>query len=203
VKNVLILFAHPTLERSRINKNLLTAADGLEKVTVRDLYELYPDLEIRVKDEQAALREHDVIVFQHPFYWYSVPPILKQWQDLVLEHGWAYGADGHQLDGKITLHAITAGGPQLGYTREGFNRHTVREFLAPWEATAHLCRMRFLAPYVVHGTHKLEPRELAPFVADYRRLLIALRDERLELERAESAENLQGELDAMIGGEPR
>jgi glutathione-regulated potassium-efflux system ancillary protein KefG len=189
-RNVLILFAHPALERSRINRRLLEATKGLEKVSVRDLYELYPDLEISIKSEQAALREHEVIVFQHPFYWYSVPPILKQWQDLVLEHGWAYGARGHQLDNKLTMHAITAGGPQAIYSPEGFNKHTVREFLAPWEMTANLCRMKFLAPFVVHGTHQLKPEEISPLVDDYRRLLIALRDETLDLERAAAAPSI-------------
>jgi glutathione-regulated potassium-efflux system ancillary protein KefG len=187
----LILFAHPALEKSRINRRLIGAASGLEGVHVRDLYELYPDLEIDVKREQAAAREHDVLVFQHPFYWYSVPPILKQWQDWVLEHGWAYGAHGHALDGKITFNALTAGGPEATYQREGFNRYTVRELLAPWEATAALCRMRYLAPFVVHGTHRLAgPDELTPYVDDYRALLIALRDDRLDLEAAAKAERI-------------
>ncbi|MDF7639407.1 NAD(P)H-dependent oxidoreductase [Lactobacillus sp. ESL0791] len=26
---------------------------------------------------------------QFPFYWYSCPPLLKKWEDDVLEHGWA------------------------------------------------------------------------------------------------------------------
>ena len=41
-----------------------------------------------------------MIVFQHPVYWYSSPAILKEYQDLVLEYGFAYGHDGHALDGK-------------------------------------------------------------------------------------------------------
>jgi glutathione-regulated potassium-efflux system ancillary protein KefG len=197
-RNILVLFAHPALERSRINRHLLSATAGLEKVSVRDLYELYPELDIDVKSEQAALREHEVIVFHHPFYWYSVPPMLKQWQDLVLEHGWAYGAKGHALDGKLTLHVITSGGPEAAYAEGGFNRFTVRQFLAPWEMTANLCRMRFLAPFVVHGTHQLTPEALAPSIADYRRLLIALRDERLDLEKAAAAVRLNADLDLVV-----
>ena len=37
---------------------------------------------------------HDVVIFQFPLFWYSTPPILKQWQDIVLEYGWAYGEGG-------------------------------------------------------------------------------------------------------------
>lgn len=61
-------------------------------MAVQDLYEVYPTLNISAKREQKLLLEHDAIVFQHPFYWYSTPAILKEWQDIVLEHGWAYGA---------------------------------------------------------------------------------------------------------------
>lgn len=196
--NVLVLFAHPALEKSRINKKLLTAAHDLPQVMVRDLYELYPDLEIDVKREQAVIAEHQAIVFQHPFYWYSVPPMLKQWQDLVLEHGWAYGAHGHHLDGKITLNALSAGGPEAIYSPEGFNKKTVRDFLAPWEATARLCRMRFLAPFVVHGTHKMTPEELQGSIDDYRRLLTALRDQTLDLTRAAAVDRINSDLSALI-----
>ena len=80
---VLVLFAHPALETSRINRRLAEAPQSLEGVTLRDLYEVYPDFDVDVEAEQASLLEHDVVVFQHPLYWYSAPPLLKQWQDLV------------------------------------------------------------------------------------------------------------------------
>src|SRR5688572_33193483 len=100
-RRVLILFAHPVLERSRVNRRLVEAVTGLDDVTVHDLYETYPTLSIDVRREQALLLEHDVVVAQHPFYWYSTPSVLKEWQDLVLEHGWAYGHGGTRLHGKI------------------------------------------------------------------------------------------------------
>ena len=36
---VLILFAHPALEKSRVNRRLIAAAQDLENVTINDLYE--------------------------------------------------------------------------------------------------------------------------------------------------------------------
>jgi glutathione-regulated potassium-efflux system ancillary protein KefG len=83
------LFAHPVLERSRVNRRLVDAIRGLDGVTIHDLYETYPTMAIDARAEQELLLQHDVYVFQHPFYWYSSPAILKEWQDLVLEHGWA------------------------------------------------------------------------------------------------------------------
>jgi glutathione-regulated potassium-efflux system ancillary protein KefG len=140
-----------------------------------------------------------VIVFQHPFYWYSCPAILKEWQDLVLEHGWAYGVGGTRLRGKITLNAITTGGPADAYQHSGYNRFTVRELLAPWDQTAYLCGMRFLAPFAVHASLKvMTDADVAQHRVAYRRLIEALRDERIDLDAAARAQNLAVELDRVI-----
>ena len=196
---MLFLFAHPVLERSRVNRRLLEAVRGLDGVTVRDLYELYPTLDIDVKAEQTALVAHDVIVFQHPFYWYSCPAILKEWQDLVLEHGWAYGKEGTQLRGKITLNAISTGGPEAAYRQGGYNRFTVRELLAPWDQTAHLCGMRFLAPFAVHGSRRVVgDDDVAGHRTRYVQLIEALRDDRIDIDRAAAAVNLATGLDDVL-----
>ena len=198
MRRILVLFAHPVLERSRVNRRLVDAIRELPDVTIHDLYEAYPRFSIDVRREQELLRDHDAIVFQHPFYWYSAPAIMKEWQDLVLEHGWAY-AGGAALRGKLTLNALTTGGPAAAYRREGYNRFTVRELLAPWEQTAHLCGMRYLAPFVVHAALRVvgdgcvgEPRDA------YRRLIEGLRDERVDLDRAAAAENLADEVDGLF-----
>lgn len=143
---VLILFAHPALEKSRVHRRLIGQVPELPGLTVHDLYEAYPDFAIDVSHEQALLLNHDLILFQHPFYWYSAPPILKQWEDLVLEHGWAYGSQGNALRGKRWLNLLTTGGGEQAYRRDGYNRFTVRELLAPIEQTAHLCKMAYLPP---------------------------------------------------------
>jgi glutathione-regulated potassium-efflux system ancillary protein KefG len=200
-RRVLILFAHPVLERSRVNRKLLAAVDGLDGVTVNDLYEAYPTMAIDVAREQELLLAHDVFVFQHPFYWYSTPAILKEWQDLVLEHGWAYGVGGTRLHGKIMLNATTTGGPASAYQRGGYNRFSVRELLAPWDQTAHLCGMRYLAPFVVHAALGFQGEsELIPHRDNYLRLIEALRDERVDLDRAARCDNLNTELSAILAG---
>jgi glutathione-regulated potassium-efflux system ancillary protein KefG len=199
MRRILVLFAHPVLERSRVNRRLLDAIRDVAGVTVRDLYDLYPTMQIDVEAEQAALLEHDVIVFQHPFYWYSCPAILKEWQDLVLEHGWAYGAGGTQLRGKLTLNAITTGGPAHAYRRDGYNRFTIRELLAPWDQTAHLCGMRFLAPFSVHASLKVVgDADVATNRETYRKLIEALRDDRLDLDRAAATANLADGFDELL-----
>ena len=52
---VLVLFAHPALERSRCNRRLIRGIERLSGVTFHDLYEAYPDLHLDVRAEQELL----------------------------------------------------------------------------------------------------------------------------------------------------
>jgi glutathione-regulated potassium-efflux system ancillary protein KefG len=97
--NILILFAHPALQKSRVNRHLVLSVKDIHGVTFHDLYEAYPDFHIDVKKEQQLLVDNDIIIFQHPLFWFNMPALLKEWEDLVLEHGWAYGKDGNALRG--------------------------------------------------------------------------------------------------------
>ncbi len=173
---VLVLFAHPAFHRSRVHRAFLKAVQGLENVRVHDLYEAYPDFDVDVRREQQLLESHDVVVLQHPIYWYSTPALVKQWFDLVLELGWAYGAGGTALAGKRLLCAVSTGGRAGSYGPEGQNRLTLRELLAPVEQTARLCGFEFLEPYVVYGTHALSPLEIERAAAGYAERLASLRD---------------------------
>ncbi len=185
---VLILFAHPAFQRSRVNRHLVRAVRELDGVTFHDLYEEYPDFLIDVGREQELLERHEVVVFQHPLFWYSSPAILKEWQDLVLEHGWAYGHDGRALEGKVALQAITAGGGEEAYCAGGQNAYTIRELLAPFQQTCRLCRMEYLAPFAVYGTHSITTEEdMLHHTEDYRRLIEALRDGRVDIAAAAAA----------------
>ncbi len=189
-RRILVLFAHPALERSRVNVRLMEGVRDLEGVTIHDLYERYPTFAVDVRREKALLLEHDAVVLQHPFYWYSAPSLVKEWLDLVLEHGWAYGKGGHALQGKLMFNAVTTGGGDDAYRREGYNRFTMRELLAPFDQTAYLCGMTYLAPFVVHGALRLAGDSTAPAVSAYRKLIEAVRDERIDVAKAAAAAHL-------------
>ena len=202
-KRPLVLFAHPSLERSEVNAELLRATQQTQGVTTLDLYAEYPDYHVDIDREQQRLREHDALVFMFPLYWYSTPALLKEWQDLVLEYGFAYGAGGSALQGKSFLCAITAGGTEAAYCAEGYNHFSIRELLRPLEQTATLCGMRYLAPFALFDARRaVEEGRVAAHVEAWRRLLAALRDDTLDLERASQLPKLDGELDALIGGAP-
>lgn len=147
---------------------MLEAVQELEDLTVNDLYAEYPDFLINVDREQDLLSSHERVVIQHPFFWYSTPAIVKEWFDLVLEYGWAYGNGGDALKGKSLLSAVTTGGGKEAYCPEGHNCYTVEEFLRPIEQTARLCEMEWEKPFVVHGALALNEEALQKAAADYR-----------------------------------
>lgn len=171
MNKILILFAHPLFEKSRIQTALVNAIPDSPHITFHDLYELYPDFNIDVRFEQELLLHHDIIIWQHPFYWYSIPPLLKQWIDMVLQFGWAYGPMGDKVKDKKVFNVISSGGREEVYSPEGRNRYTVRQFLAPLEQTAWLCQMKYLPPFVIHGTHMLQMPEIKSYAEQYKRLL--------------------------------
>ncbi len=173
---IVILVFHPVLHKSRVNRVLLSAVEGLKGVNIRYIYDLYPDYQIDIKAEQEVLQQHDIIVWQHPLYWYSSPSLLKEWLDLVLEHGFAYGKAGRALEGKSVLSAITSGGRRDVYGSEKGLKFSIRDLLAPFEQTVNLCRMRYLPPFVTHGTHLLRMDQIAMAAEDYLRIIEGLRD---------------------------
>jgi glutathione-regulated potassium-efflux system ancillary protein KefG len=202
-RKILILFAHPSIDRSEVNVELLRASRQIDAVTVVDLYHDYPDYQIDIDREQQRLREHDVVVFMFPLFWYSTPAMLKEWQDLVLEYGFAYGSEGTALRGKIFLCATTAGGAEDAYHSQGYNHFTIRELLQPLEQTAVLCGMRFVAPFALYGSRTaVEEGRVAEHVQDWVKVLLALRDQTMDLKRACELPMLNQELDQLIRQTP-
>lgn len=165
---ILILYVHPYPHQSRINAAMWQAASGLAHVTIHDLYDSYPDFHIDRQREQALLKDADVVVFQHPFYWYSAPALLKEWMDTVLEYGWAYGTGGVALQGKDLVQAISTGGPAEAYQPAGYNQYTMMELLRPFERSAVLCGMNYRAPFLLQGARLKAPEDVAAHAAAYR-----------------------------------
>lgn len=168
---ILILFAHPRYEMSKVHRALLSEADKLPFVTVHDLYQDYHDFYIDIQREQALLQGYEMIIWQHPFYWYSAPPLMKQWIDMVLEFGWAYGPGGTQLSGKKIMSVISTGGNEEAYTAAGHHGHSIDDFLLPFRHTARLCQMTWLPPFVVHGSYRITPERLVQTAQEYAAML--------------------------------
>ena len=178
---LLVYYAHPGHKYSHANRAMWRRARSVTGITRVDLYGEYPRFDIDIDREQQRLLDHDVILFQFPMFWYSTPSLVKEWEDLVLEHGFAYGRGGAALKGKTMMLAVTAAGPRDAYTRRGYQRYAIRTFLTPLEQTAHLCDMTFPAPYVLYSSLNAPADGLVePHAEGYQRLLEALRDDRYD-----------------------
>jgi glutathione-regulated potassium-efflux system ancillary protein KefF len=171
---VLLLFAHPYPDRSRANRLLLEAVESLSGVTVRSLYDLYPTFDIDVRAEQDALRGAQIVVWQHPMYWYSVPSLFKHWFDKVLIRGFAYGEGGKALWGKRCLWVVTTGGDDRAIGTHRMHRRPFSEFSPVVEQTALFCGMHWEEPLVVHGAHRAPREDLEAAAVTFRERLLDL-----------------------------
>jgi len=169
--DIVVYFAHLAIEHSIINRVLRDAVRDLERVNFRDLHELYPDFFIDTVTEQAIMRDADLIVFQHPVYWYAAPAIFKHFLDTVLVRGFAYGPDGTALHGKDFLLAASTGAPAEEYGPGGIHHYAFGKLIRPIEQTARFCGMNFLPPLVLHGGHSLSRDVIDAHAAHYRQLL--------------------------------
>lgn len=159
-RKVLFILAHPYISRSIANKAIVDHLKSVDQVTIHDLYESYPYFNIDVRKEQDLLRSHDLIVFQHPFYWYNMPPLLKLWEDEVLEPGFAFGDKGTVLNGKQFLLSITTGGSRDAYQPDGANRFLVESFFHSYVQLCHLCGLKWNTPLVLHSSRKTTRDEI-------------------------------------------
>lgn len=165
-QRVLVLLAHPVLEKSHVNAPLAEAARGVTGVTVHDLYEAYPDFCIDKEAEQRRLMAHRVLVLQHPLYWYSAPALLKEWLDIVLEYGFAYGPGIIGLRGRTMLNAVTAGSHRRDFASDG-GPAALEALLTPFASTARYCGMDYLPPFVTYATGSLDAAGIDDAAARY------------------------------------
>lgn len=146
----LVNIFHPDLSASKVNRAWAERLEREPNITVRKLYEIYPDGKIDVAAEQAQVEAHDGLVLQFPVYWFNCPPLLKQWLDDVLTYGWAYGSTGKALSGRKTGIAVSLGAPAADYPAQGAVGHTVAEALRAFELSMRYCNADWQPPFAFH-----------------------------------------------------
>ncbi len=172
---VLILFAHPALHRSRIHQPMIEAVRNMDGVTFHDLYEEYPDFHINAPREHELLEQHDVIVFQHPLYWYTCPALMTEWIDLVLSPGWAFGPGGTKLENKKLLSAVTAGiGGEFYRDSDYDKRYPIAYFMLPFDQIAFQCGMKYLQPLVFKNTRTATAQDVVDHTIKFKEIITDL-----------------------------
>jgi glutathione-regulated potassium-efflux system ancillary protein KefF len=144
MKDIIIVSGHTDLNNSVANKTILEAlTKKLPKAEFDYLDKLYPDYKINVEAEQQKLIKADIIVLQHPIFWYSMPSLLGKWIEDVFIRGFSHGSTGDKLHGKQLISSFTTGAPEVNYHKDGAVGYEIEELLPPIKATCKLCGLQF------------------------------------------------------------
>lgn len=168
----LIVIVHPALHESRVNQRWLSELEPYkDQLTLHNLYAQYPDSKLDVAREQQLLDQHDRIILQFPLYWFSSPPLLKQWLDEVLLEGWAFGKGIDRFRQKTISVAVSAGSEEADYQLQGKYKRDIHSVLSPFELTVRYLNAQSREPFVLFdaGSHTSEAiiEESARQYADY------------------------------------
>ncbi|WP_297598442.1 NAD(P)H-dependent oxidoreductase [uncultured Cetobacterium sp.] len=164
---ILVVVSHPDLENSVVNKRWIEELKKEDDIKIRNLDELYSNRDMDIEIEKKYLEEAERVVFQFPFYWYSMPGIMRDYFDRVLEFKWAYGPNGDALKGKEFLIALSIGAPEYSYQGGSYNNFTITELLRPLEATANAVQMIYLPYFAVFDTPRLKVDEVDESAKNY------------------------------------
>ncbi|XP_029446376.1 ribosyldihydronicotinamide dehydrogenase [quinone] isoform X2 [Rhinatrema bivittatum] len=105
-----------------------------------------------VVEEQKKVQEADLVIFQFPLYWFSMPAIMKGWLDRVLIQGFAHDFpqcyEAGLLKGKLALLSFTTGGTEEMFSKEG-DSGDVKYLLWPIQhGMMHFCGFKILSPQI-------------------------------------------------------
>jgi putative NADPH-quinone reductase len=144
MKNILVVSGHTDLNNSVANKTILEElSKKLPEAEFDYLDKLYPDFKINVEEEQKKLIKSDIIVLQHPIFWYAMPSLLNKWIEDVFIRGFSHGSTGDKLQGKQLISSFTTGAPEANYHKDGSIGYEIEELLPPIKATCKLCGLQY------------------------------------------------------------
>ena len=145
----LIILAHPHFEQSTANKTIVeTLQNKVKDLEVRNIHQLYPNYQINVAEEQAALLRHELIILQYPMYWFNMPAILKLWFDEVFTYQFAYGSKGDKLKDKKLLTSLTIGQVEQNYS--DYDVDVINHLHEPVKLSTLYSQMQYLTPIVLY-----------------------------------------------------
>ncbi|MDR6568945.1 NAD(P)H dehydrogenase (quinone) [Chitinophaga ginsengisegetis] len=118
-----------------------------------------------VAAEQEKIAWCDVMIWQFPMWWFSIPAILKGWVDRVFAMGTSYG-NGHIYEtgiytGKKAMLSLTIGGPEDAYISGGLHGDLENILKPIHRGIFQFTGFSVLEPQVIHGPARMSPEERA------------------------------------------
>jgi NAD(P)H dehydrogenase (quinone) len=125
-----------------------------------------------LKPEMEKLLKADVVIFNFPLWWFSLPAILKGWVDRVFAMGFCYGAgkgvynEGTFKD-KTAFLSITTGGPEIAYGSTGKNGDLDKILFHINHGMLYFTGMKVIPPFVAWSPVRITPEERENYLSQY------------------------------------
>lgn len=108
-----------------------------------------------IEAEIEKLRRCDMLVLQFPFYWFSMPAIMKGWVDRVFSNGFVYGGgkwyDRGGLKGRRAMLAITTGCYEPMCAPDGINGDMAINLWPIQNGILRFSGFTVLPPFIAYG----------------------------------------------------
>ena len=166
-----MLFAHPYLEYSESNKQLLNFYVRHHQYSFRDLYEEYPDFHILSFRERKRIMEFERIIFHFPLIFFGIPPLLKLWIDEVFDIKWRLDPNENPMKGKEAVILITAGSKEELFGRDGLYQYTVEEMISGLLVTLKTNEIKLLDILPIYNAENINKKQIIAHKATFEKIL--------------------------------
>ncbi|MFZ4591376.1 MAG: NAD(P)H-dependent oxidoreductase [Ignavibacteria bacterium] len=129
-----------------------------------------------IKAEMEKFVWADVVIFNFPLWWFSVPAIMKGWVDRVFAMGFCYGAgkgvyENGTFRDKTSFLCLTTGGPEQSYQESGFNGDINKILFHVNHGMLHFVGMKVLPQFVCYGAARITEEERKSKLEEYKAYL--------------------------------
>ncbi|MBS1727102.1 MAG: NAD(P)H-dependent oxidoreductase [Armatimonadetes bacterium] len=131
-----------------------------------------------IRQEWEKLVWCDVLIFQFPLWWFSLPAILKGWVDRVFACGHAYGGGKWYsrgvFRGKRAMLSLTTGGHEPMFSENGLNG-SIEQILYPiHHGILYFVGFDVLPPFVAWGPSRVGDEARETYFREYGERLSSL-----------------------------
>ena len=176
------LYAQPFAPVSD-RRNFTTVRDAaFFKQQAEELYATEHDgFAADIETELQKLAWCDVMIWQFPLWWFSVPAVLKGWVDRVFAMGRAYGSgrlyENGPFRGKRALLSLTTGGGAADYLAGGLQGELAGILRPLHRGILQFTGFTVLPPHVVYGPARQSETEREAALAAWAARLLGLATE--------------------------
>ncbi|XP_075951460.1 NAD(P)H dehydrogenase [quinone] 1-like [Anarhichas minor] len=122
--------------------------------------------------EQVRAAQADLIIFQFPMYWFTVPAIMKGWIDRVLALGYAYSQEKGYSQGifkdKKAMLSFTTGSHESMFSADGINGDMNVTLWPLQTGILHYCGFQVMAPQISWTPSHIPSEERSTMLESWR-----------------------------------